>query len=297
MKTIYSSFCVEMEEITSEINALSNEMYIEGYIDIPDTSVVPLQLLNLYLYHASVPKYLRKKYCVTSGLIQLGLDMHDLVNNQKEINEFKIKKRQMLVLAGDYFSSICYLLMAKEGLIKEVGKLALGISDITTSKMKLYDLNNEKSFSSEDEIFELIRTRESSLYIQYLSELKSEELIVSWKYIIENMILFFYLINELKAENIETNNYSYYLINYYINKQEIIDIGQTQSIADVNMKIKMLYHKYNIKRKIEGIVNNIYININSHIDFLEDTVIKDVLKCILKQSNFSYQTPDVLEKI
>lgn len=297
MKTIYSSFCVEMEEITSEIKALSSEMYIEEYINIPDIYVVPLQLLNLYLYHASVPKFLRKKYCVTSGLIQLGLNMHDLVNNQKETNEFKIKKRQMLVLAGDYFSSICYLLMAKENLIEEVRKLAYGISEITTSKMKLYDYNNEKSFTSEEVIFDLIKTRESSLYIQFLSEIKSEELIVSWKYITENMILFFYLINELKAENIEANNFSYYLINYYVNKQEILEIRQAQSIAEINVKIKMLYHKYNIKQKIEELVSNIYININEHIDFFEDSVIKDVLVCILKQSNYSYQTPDVLEKI
>ncbi len=297
MNTIYSSFRIEIEEITSEIKALSSEMYIEEYINIPDISVVPLQLLNLSLYHASVPRFLRKKYCVTTGLIQLGLDLHDQVNNQKEINESKIKKRQISVLAGDYLSSICYLLMAKENLIVEVRKLAYGISDITTAKMKLYDYNNEKNFVSESSIYDLIKTRESSLYIQFLDELKSGELIISWKYIIENMISFFYLSNELKAENIEFSNFSYYLLNHYSNKQEIHDLGQAKNIAEINIKKKMLYHKYNIKQKIGDMVDNTYININKHIDFFEDSVIKDVLIYILKQSNFTYQTHDVLEKI
>ncbi|MGD9678599.1 MAG: heptaprenyl diphosphate synthase component 1 [Vulcanibacillus sp.] len=297
MKAIYSSFCIEMEEISSEIKDLSQEMYIEKHISIPEISVIPLQLLNLYLFHANVPKFLRKKYCTTSGLINLGLDMHDLVTNQKELDELRIKNRQMSVLAGDYFSSICYLLLAKEGLFKKAGHLAIGISGVTTAKMELYNLNNGKNFNSVEQIYDLIKIRESNLYIQFLDELKSAELILFWKSIIENIVMFFLLLDETKAENIKLNNFSYYLLNYYTSSQEIMEIERAQSMTEVNNKIKLLYHKYNINFKLEELLANTYYNINSQINCLEDTFIQEALLCILKSCNSTQYRPGILEKI
>lgn len=297
MKTIYSSFCIEMEEISSEIKNLSKETYLEKHISIPEISVIPLQLLNLYLFQASVPKFLRKKYCVTSGLINLGLDMHDLVTNQKEVDELRLKNRQMCVLAGDYFSSICYLMLAKENLVEKVRGLAFGISEVTTAKMELYNLNNRKSFNSVEQIFELIKIRESHLYIQFLNEFKSDELIEFWKSLFENIIMFFLLSDELVAENIEINNFSYYLLSYYTSNQEIQEIGQAQSLIEVNIKIKLLYHKYNIKCKLEELLADTYYNINSQINYIDDTVIQDVLHCILKKCNSTQYMPGILEKI
>ncbi len=297
MKAIYSSFCIEMEEISSEIKDLSKEMYIEKHISIPEISVIPLQLLNLYLFHADVPKFLRKKYCITSGLINLGLDMHDLVTNQKELDELRIKNRQMSVLAGDYYSSICYLLLAKAGLFKKAGNLAIGISGVTTAKMELYNLNNGKNFNSVEQIYDLIKIRESNLYIQFLDELKSEELILFWKSLIENIVMFFLLLEETKAENIKLNNFSYYFLNYYTSNQEILEIEQALSITEVNIKIKLLYHKYNIKFKLEELLVSTYYNINSQINYLEDTFIQEALLCILKRCNSSQYMPGILEKI
>lgn len=287
MITTDSSYRIEMEEIFLEIRNQSKEMYINRYVDIPEIAIIQLQLLNLFLYNASISKNLRKSYCVASGLIQIGIDLHESITNNKEIRKLKIKNRQLSILAGDYFSSIYYLLLSKVNLVGGINKLATGITEINTAKMKLYMASSGKEFKSVEEILELLKIRESSLYVQLLNESNSYENKEKWKFLIENIILLNFMSNELQSEKIDTNTLSYFLLRFYVSNEERNKILLTAKSSEDNIQLKMLYHKYNIKNKIEDIIIKVNNNINNKISSLDDQFIKKELLNLLNHTNIS----------
>ncbi|OEF97293.1 hypothetical protein BHF71_03935 [Vulcanibacillus modesticaldus] len=289
MRKTHSSFNLEMEEIISEIANLSKNIYIEKYVEIPEVSVVRIQLLNLFLYHASIPHATRKNYCITSGLVQMGLDLHESITNQKEFNEKWIRNRQLSILAGDYYSSKYYYILSKANLIDGVKKLAYGISNINIAKMKLYNLNNGKGFNSIDQILELVKVRETSLYTQFLDEIQSVKLRSFWQYVIENTILLSYILDELQIQQVSKNHLSYQIVNFYTNRDEKRDILELDNLTEFNVKLHNLYHKYNIRKKIEELIQKLYDGLKIKIEELDDLVIKSELRYILNRYSNSFQ--------
>lgn len=285
--TTHNNFCVEMEEIFLEIDNLSKEKYINKYVDIPEIAIIQIKLLNLLLYKALIPKNIRMSYCVSSGLIQIGIDLHEAISNKREENKIKIKNRQLSILAGDYFSSIYYLLLSKSNLVEGIYKLASGITEINTAKMKLYLNSNGQGFDSTDQIIDLLKIRESSLYVQLISELKTEKSREDWKTLIENIIILNYLVNELKFDKVKKNNLSYFLLKHYANKQEKNDLIIAGESSEDSAGLKMLYHKYNIKNKIEDLLISVNDKINKKISSLDDEFIKKELLNLINQINSS----------
>ena len=180
MTMTHSSFRVEMDAIYQDIKSYSENMFIEKYVQIPKIAQIRLELLNLSLYHAGVPKSIRKIYCTTSGLIQLGLDLHESISNNQEVLEKGIRRRQLSILAGDYYSSQYYSLLSKNNLTDAVKKLAQGIKNINEAKMKLYTKSNSTFFESVDQLLDLFKLRESNLYVQFIDNLKTDELRDYW---------------------------------------------------------------------------------------------------------------------
>ncbi|MDX8046116.1 heptaprenyl diphosphate synthase component 1 [Gracilibacillus sp. S3-1-1] len=72
----------------------------------------------------------------TTMLVQLALNTHDKIGFP--FSDKKIKKQQLTVLAGDYYSGIYYFLLAKHNNLPFIRVLADGINEMTQRKMDLY---------------------------------------------------------------------------------------------------------------------------------------------------------------
>ncbi|MFT9487955.1 MAG: heptaprenyl diphosphate synthase component 1 [Tepidibacillus sp.] len=260
MTMTHSTFRREIEEIVAEINQLSQNLFIEKYVTLPKISIFRLELLNLFFYFASVPQYKRRSYCVTTGLVQLGLDIHETITNQKEYNDKEVRRRQLSILAGDYYSSQYYSLLSKNNLIDGVKKLAKGIRNINIAKMKLYTQNNGEGFQSMTQLVELIKVKESDLYIQFVDELNSSEHKILWKRIIEDFVLLFSLID-----------FPHLFVNHFANKS--------------------FFQKHLIPEKIEEMLQGLYRNIEERIQSIENGMVKGELLLLLDQFSHLLQQP------
>ncbi len=291
----HSSFQIEMDEIILEIEKRSQNTFIEKYVKLPAISMDRLQLLNLSLYHASVPKQLRKLYCITAGLVQLGLDIHETISNHKEVSEHGIRNRQLSILAGDYYSSQYYALLSKTNLLDAIEDLAIAIRDINISKMKLYTSNE---FASIEYFTELFKTKDAKLYTQFIKYMKDDNLQDIWQLIIENLSLLFTLADELYTTDLNRNQFSYYLVNYYSSaeeKRELFVNGANTS--DSMNKLKSLYLKYDIKGKLEKLISNTHHVVEKQISKIEDRFITGELSYIISQFRHSYHLFKAVEKI
>ncbi|GGO04423.1 heptaprenyl diphosphate synthase component 1 [Saccharibacillus kuerlensis] len=111
---------------------------IRKHTAIPALPDARLRLLHAFL-EASDYAAQSEVYGIVTGLLQTGLDIHDRVAPGDDSEEEQaMRTRQLKVLAGDYYSSLFYQLLAGAGEIAMVAELSRAIADMNRSKMELY---------------------------------------------------------------------------------------------------------------------------------------------------------------
>lgn len=298
MTITHSSIQMDMDEILAQINKITSDVYIKEYVTLPEISVVRLKLLYISLYDNSVSKAVIKIYCVAAGLIQLGLDLHESVTNYKEPLERNMRERQLSILAGDYYSSHYYSLLAENNLTEDIKIFASAIRDINIAKMKLYTDNFDVTYGSIEHFFELATEKETSLYTYLLEKFQNEKENILWKNIIEDMIILNLLSHELQTETINKHDFSFYFINYYANFDERNEINKNMlpNAASQN-RLHYLYQKYDIQRKIDDLIANSYNQLVKAIEKLNNKTLQNELNFMLSRIPNSFRDFKLAEKI
>ncbi|GEM_PF-5000229 len=111
---------------------------IRKHTDIPALPDARLRLLHAFL-EASDSSEGSEVFGTVTALLQTGLDIHDRVApGDDSEEEGAMRSRQLKVLAGDYYSSRFYELLAAAGEIDMIAELSRAIADVNRSKMELY---------------------------------------------------------------------------------------------------------------------------------------------------------------
>src|SRR5699024_11220586 len=87
--------------------------YLEKYIQKPVINEEKLFVLHAILNNINMPVKKKEKYMITTMLVQITLDTHDLVTDKKNdtVETLSVEStRQLTVLACDYYSLLLYLL-------------------------------------------------------------------------------------------------------------------------------------------------------------------------------------------
>lgn len=126
---------------------------ITRYTELPRFPHCRAELLYTFLRKAA--KEDQRNDCellpLATTLMQVALDTHDMVNNpQAGVGGRGDRKTQLRVLAGDYFSSRFYQLLAQAGQIEWVGRLADAICEINRLKVSLYMKMKQLKLSAEE---------------------------------------------------------------------------------------------------------------------------------------------------
>ncbi|MEK3659018.1 heptaprenyl diphosphate synthase component 1 [Paenibacillus sp. FSL F4-0236] len=113
---------------------------IQKHTDLPPFSDGRGHLLYIFLNHASSAKgSAGELYTLVTALVQLGLDTHEVIDRSNDRRGGDpMRSRQLKVLAGDYFSSWFYHLLAKSDQIEMIGILSKAIADFNVLKANLY---------------------------------------------------------------------------------------------------------------------------------------------------------------
>lgn len=161
--------------IIEQIYKRIEQSYVESYVDVPRVAENRLALLYLFLLEQGMTKERATIFCTATGLIQLGLDMHEKVTNTYEQTLTAERVRQLTVLAGDYYSSRYYQLLAQAGEIKAVKVLSGAVQRVNEAKMSLYVAERDSKLSSDDEYWELRNTIDTGLYVAIVNEYAKRE--------------------------------------------------------------------------------------------------------------------------
>lgn len=134
--------------------------YFINYIEEPFIDEEKIALLYGALKSENLHIEQIEHYVVTIMLVQIALDTHERVSNKagEEAVESH-KRRQLTVLAGDYYSGLYYYLLSMNRDIVLIRALAEGIKEINEHKIMLY----QKAHETMDDIMESVVTIESAL--------------------------------------------------------------------------------------------------------------------------------------
>ena len=180
---------IKLAEIKEQILDKVRHPYLHKYIKSPEIDEDKLLLLISILDKVNLPENITKNYALTTMLIQIALDTHELVSNN-ELKEEEKKDRQLTVLAGVYYSGLYYKILADLDEVDMIRSLAEGIKEVNEHKISVY----QKSPISIELLMADVKKIESSLFEKVTAYLDN----VAWKEFVSNFLFIKRLIHEKK---------------------------------------------------------------------------------------------------
>ncbi|MGM0834928.1 MAG: heptaprenyl diphosphate synthase component 1 [Bacillota bacterium] len=254
-----SNIQLHISEIKEQLHKLITHPYLSKHIEYPVIDEDKLLLLYSALESIPLPVEKKEKYILSTMLVQIALDTHDLVTNAKmdHLKTDTAKNRQLTVLAGDYYSGLHYQLLAKVDDITMIRLLASSIKQINEHKIAYY----QKELDGMEMLMDSLAKIESSLIqsvSQYFSDSMFKELSVNFlllkrliaerkKYCVEKSSHFFDMMKRIafsksQLEKSDTSNeqetYILYLIDRYIEHVKKTIDQLAGSIPNMNLLLK-----------------------------------------------------------
>lgn len=169
--------------------------YLLKYIDTPIIDDDKLLILISIMDRLELSYNEIKNYSIATMLIQIALDTHEQISNAP-VDE---KKRQLTVLAGDYYSGLYYKLLADSESIVMIKKLSQGTKEINEHKISIY----QKETNNIDRLMNSMKKIESSLLTRF-SEFFQVDLWSEW---IANLLLLKRLLREKKQFSVTGSSF------------------------------------------------------------------------------------------
>ncbi|MBS4173280.1 heptaprenyl diphosphate synthase component 1 [Bacillus sp. FJAT-49736] len=176
--------------------------YLNKYIEVPFIDEDRIMLLLNSIVNQEFSKDEAEKLVASAMLIQIALDTHEKVTNFGE----NIKKRQLLVLSGDYYSGLYYKILAEIDNIPLIKVLASGIKTVNEYKIALYR-NEETDVNT------------------YMNNLKNAE-----SAIITNFCGYFGAVNQCSVAA------EFLFLNRLLKELELVNNGLSSSVFDSLVK-------------------------------------------------------------
>ncbi|MBA4543136.1 MULTISPECIES: heptaprenyl diphosphate synthase component 1 [Thermoactinomyces] len=130
----------ELREILEQIEKHAENSYVRQQIGRPDIPVFFVRVLYLMLHAYQLEKEKIALYTIATTLLKMGIDLHETVETSAPEALPGQRKQQVTVLAGDYYSSLFYYLLAKEKETDVIHCLAGAICRINEWKMSLHQM-------------------------------------------------------------------------------------------------------------------------------------------------------------
>lgn len=126
---------------------------IRNHTELPAFPDSRARLLYTLLSSGKHPAERSELYALVVWLVQLGLDTHDLVDNHSgKRPEREMRARQILVLAGNYFSSRFYHLLSQAGQIEMVRRISGAVCEVNRLKLSLYTRMKQRKVTADEYI-------------------------------------------------------------------------------------------------------------------------------------------------
>lgn len=159
---------------------------IQAHTELPAFPNARAELMFAFLNRSKPTAEHSELLALVTSLVQVGLDTHDTIGLAAERhNDRNLRSRQLKVLAGDYFSSRFYNLLAKQGQIDAIRRLSQAVCDINRLKMTIVDKMKQWSMTAE----EYLRTGVilKKILFQSFNDQMNREDALSWEELLDSI--------------------------------------------------------------------------------------------------------------
>ncbi|MEO3945210.1 heptaprenyl diphosphate synthase component 1 [Gorillibacterium sp. CAU 1737] len=140
---------------------------IQMYTDLPAYPELRVRLLDAYLKETGMESSRSELFSLVTAIIQMGLDAHEQVPVRNTLKtKPEARNRQLKVLAGAYFSSRYYNLLAEAGEVAAVKLLASSVSEINRLKLALYVKIKQMKVTAEEYIRQRVQIQ-AQLFLSF----------------------------------------------------------------------------------------------------------------------------------
>jgi heptaprenyl diphosphate synthase len=255
---------------------------IQKHTSLPELAEYRARLLLVFLNQTNHNDEQNESITVATTLVQLALDTHDLVpvtNLQKE--EKNARSRQLKVLAGDYFSSRFYHILAQAGQIEMIKQLSDAICEVNRTKMNLY-LRMKQLKMTAAELLEQSVIIKVQLFLSFQHLMDGERLKI-W-----SDVLKLFTLGEVLAKEIERiehlhdfdSSWAYWHILQAATKDE-----KKQLQAGEPDLLRHLIVKYNCKASLHTMLDQNMEELLIRIQCIESGSLKQEIKHIYESFN------------
>ncbi|MEF2244953.1 MULTISPECIES: heptaprenyl diphosphate synthase component 1 [unclassified Paenibacillus] len=144
---------------------------IHTYTELPPLSEPRLRLLSAVLNESDHADN-SELYALVTSLVQLGMDTHDRIDSSTTgRSELEMRSTQLKVLAGDYFSTRFYQLLAQQGQISMIASLSAAVCDVNRLKIDFYTKRKRNELTTEEYFSYRVKIK-SQMFLQYGELLK-----------------------------------------------------------------------------------------------------------------------------
>ncbi|ASK63336.1 heptaprenyl diphosphate synthase [Virgibacillus phasianinus] len=247
---------VELTKLRSLIEDKIQHAYLDKAIQKPEIDEIKLALLYYYMRQSKLPVPKIEQYILSTMFVQMALDIHEIVplRNDRSESSTNQEKRQLKVLAGDYYSGLYYSLLSDTKDFSVIHILATAIKEINEYKMKLY----YDDICSFDEVILLLVKIESLLVTRMISHTIEFPNIA----LIENIILVNRLLHEKKLFAGNNNSPLFDNLKVYVTNLQKLDFQNrvdqiiSQRKNDIENSIADLPNKNDIITILRDILEN-----------------------------------------
>lgn len=227
---------------------------IEKYADLPYFPHGRTRLLRAFLEAGTSGESTdHDLFAVVTSLVQLGMDTHD----QVEVEDFpedlaRTRKKQLRVLAGDFFSAKFYQLLSQEGKINIVKKLSAAICEVNRLKLNLFDKIKQVRITAEEYVQSVVEIK-SELFQSFtcLMEGKYKE---KWPAILQAFTRSEVLLEELERVYDRTSFKDSWGYWYLLEVAESSEVERLKNDEWAANELKLLAEKYELKSMMTSMI-------------------------------------------
>ncbi|MCH5586459.1 heptaprenyl diphosphate synthase component 1 [Shimazuella sp. AN120528] len=138
------------EEIILHLNQLTGHSYLLEKCGRPKIPKLFIKILQLMLTSIQEKPQRIISYCVSTALLRMGIVVHEQVSLEDEKDVDVFQKKQLSILAGDYYSSLFYKTLAHHNEIEGMQVLSRTASQICEANMQHHIDGTFDPFKQED---------------------------------------------------------------------------------------------------------------------------------------------------
>ncbi|HLR14838.1 MAG TPA: heptaprenyl diphosphate synthase component 1 [Bacillota bacterium] len=246
----------ELKQFKQQIENKMNHKYVDIYVQRPPIDDVTLEFLY---YGSSSNEKQFQEHIMATILVQTALSAHELVRNEEDylLTDEQKKEKQLLVLAGDYYSGLYYLLLSEIKDVQMVDCLAKGIQAVNEKKMQLY----YSEYKNTKELIDLLIDIHTTIMTRVSNHLFQS----SVSYMIDRVTRLHFLMQELDRDGLLMNRYiDQHDIYFRENKQELLNKYIHEHVQEIEAQLGAIRTLPTpLKQVIQRYLNNYVYDIST----------------------------------